>query len=1185
MKKSNSINIVDANEAVANIAYKTNEICVIYPITPASSMGEFADQWSSQGIPNIWNTTPHVVAMQSEGGAAGALHGAVQTGGLATTFTSSQGLLLMIPNMYRIAAELTPTVFHVASRIIAYQGMSIYCDHSDVMATRSTGFAMLCSNNVQEAQDFALIAQASTLKSRIPFLHFFDGFRTSHEVNKISAITDDEIRAMIDDDLIREHRERKLTPEKPVIRAAIQNQDIVFQARESANLFYENVEVILDEYLRRFEKLTGRSYNLLDYAGAKDAKHIIVIMGSGADTVHETVSYMQQSGEKVAVIKIHLFRPFPKQSFIELLPESCESIAVLDRTKESGASGEPLYLEVLATVFEAFNSKTLKTKKLPNIIGGRFGIGSKEFTPGMVMAIFEELKKASPKNHFSIGIVDDVTHTSLNYDASLDIEDNNVFRAIFYGLAADGTVGANKNSAKIIGEETGKFVQAYFAYDAGKFGSKTTSHLRFGENSIHSAYLIQSANFIGCHQYIFVHNFNVLENASGNATFLLNSIYSHEEVWDRLPRILQHTIIEKKIKFYVIDAYKVATDAGLGGHINTIMQTCFFALSDVLSKEIAIEKIKDSIKSTYSKKGDEKIKKNFDAVDFTLQNLFRVNIPSSITSQLELKSKVSSVAPDFVKTVIEKMLSDKGHELPVSSIPTDGSYPLGTTKWEKRNLSFNVPVWNHDNCFQCGQCSIVCPHSAIRVKYFEEEHAKDSPEKFKSAKSRHKQLSSHNFALHVYGEDCTGCGLCVEACPTKLALDNKRALKLDAKSELKCHTNDCMEFFETLPQVTPTRDSDAHINVRDLQHLPPFFEFCNACAGCGEASYVRLLTQLYGDRLLIADACGCSLVYGCNLPTMPWTTNKDGRGPAFSGSLFEDNAEFGFGYALTADKHFEYAVELLDELRGVLGDNLIDAIKKDTSLRDTKSINAKRELIKILKDKLSNSKDPKSKQLLSLSDYLIRPSIWAVGGDGWAYDIGYGGLDHVISSGRKINILVLDTEVYSNTGGQASKSTSRGSVVKFASEGKQTAKKDLGFMAMTYENVYVASISLGANPNQALKAFQEAEQYPGPSLIIAYCHCIAHGVDMRFGMDQQKLAVKSGYWLLYRYNPLLALQGLNPLQLDSNEPSVPLEEYMYSENRFRILLNSNPKQAEKMLNLAKNDVAKRWKKYKALSSQ
>lgn len=1159
--------VIDGNEAAALSAHKTNEVCVIYPITPSSQMGEFADQWSSEGNYNIWQTIPHVIEMQSEAGAVGALHGALQTGALATTFTASQGLLLMIPDMFHIAAELLPTVFHVACRSVGTQGMTIYCEHSDVMATRMTGFAMLCSANVQEAHDFALIAQAVSLESRIPFLHFFDGFRTSHEVAKIELLQDEQIKALINDELIAMHRERKMTPEKPVSRGNVVNQDIFFQYREIINPFYAKVPEIFAKVLQQFKVITGREYQIIEYFGDPKAESIIVIMGSAGETVHETVQYLNANfKEKVGMILVRLFRPLPKQQLIEILPKTCKAIAVMDRTKEPGSVGEPLYEEVLAAITEGYSEGVLPTKNLPKIIGGRFGIASKEFTPAMVKAIFAELAKSKSKNHFTIGIDDDVGLTSLAYDANFNIESDKVIRAIFYGLGADGTVSANKNTVKIIGEETDLEVQAYFIYDAKKSGSKTISHLRFGPEKIRSEYLIEKANFIGCHQTDFVNKINVLEFTAENAVFLLNSNYAKDDVWDSLPRELQQIIIERKINFYVIDAYKVANETGMRGKINTIMQTCFFALSNVLPKDAAVEKIKNSISKTYAKKGDAVIQKNFAAVDQTLANLFQVNVPKIVTAKNTLKRMISEHAPQFVQEVIGKILHDKGHELPVSALPLDGSFPTNTTCFEKNSNSQNIANWLSEKCIQCGQCSMVCPHGIIRAKYYNADLLKNAPKDFRSAKLRGAGNPDKNYTLQIYAEDCTGCGLCQEACPVK-------AINLKAKPQDLTSARENIKFFESLPL-----NDSSKLNlqtVRGVQYLSPMFEFCGACPGCGEAAYVKLLSQLFGDHLIIANACGCSSVFGGLLPTSPWVVDKHGHGPTWASSLFEDNAEFGFGFRLTADKHQEYALELLDKLAPQLDAKLVDAIKSSKHNTST-DVNNQRELIKQLKQQLHNIKNDCAKFLLSVADHLIHQSVWSIGGDGWAYDIGYGGLDHVLQSGRNINMLVLDTEVYSNTGGQASKATPRGAAAKFAASGKPTSKKDLGLIMMTYGNIYVASIALGANPTQAIKAFQEAENYAGPSLIIAYSHCIAHGIEMHKGLEQQKLAVKCGYWPLYRYNPALHAKNQNPFQLDSAPPSIPFKDYAYLENRYQILLRTDPERAAELLKNAEADIAHRW---------
>jgi len=1179
-KIENSFCVLDGNEAVSYVAYRTNEICIIYPITPASSMGEFPDQWSAEGIKNIWGSVPQVVTMQSEGGAAGAIHGAVQTGALATTFTASQGLLLMTPNLYRIAGELTPAVFHVATRTVAAQGMSIYCDHSDIYAVRASGLAMLCSSSVQEAHDMALIAQAATLETRIPFLHFFDGFRTSHEVAKIEILSDQQISAMISDELVIANRNRRLTPDNPTARGLVSDSDIYFQGREAVNSFYNAAPDIIEKILQQFKSIAGREYKLMEYYGDPEAERVIIVMGSAAETVQETVDYLNQSNEKgeksekVGLLKVRLFRPFPAAQFLDALPTTCAAIAVLDRTKEAGSAGEPLYEEIVTTLV---NSKAdLQNKK---IIAGRFGLASKEFTPAMVKGIFDELKKTEPKNHFTIGIDDDVTNTSLEYDASFDIEPDTVIRAVFYGLGADGTVSANKNSIKIIGEETNLYAQGYFVYDAKKTGSQTVSHLRFGPHKIHSTYLISRANFIGCHQFRFAERMAVLEKATSNATFLLNSPFGSDKVWDKLPRSLQQTIIDKNIKFYVIDAYKVARNLGMGSHINTIMQTCFFALSGVLPRDVAIAKIKAAIKKTYAEKGEAVLEKNYAAVDNTLANLSEVKWPSKVTSNFDLLPIVSDQAPKFIQDVISKMIAGKGNELPVSAIPCDGTYPTNSTCWEKRSVSHEIPQWLPENCVQCGLCRVVCPHSAIRAKRYSENALQNAPATFQATKLLGSDAAGDCFTIQVYREDCTGCGACVSVCPINKGKAGKKALVIQPKTNPSEDERSNIKFFENLP-IDPTKVDK--LSVRGIQYVTPMFEFCAACAGCGEAPYLKLLTQLFGDRLLMADACGCTLAYAGYLPTSPWTINHEGRGPAFGASLFEDNAEFGYGFLLTREKHCEQAQELIVELaEQINAPELIKAITDATQKTDNE-IAALRSHIAKLKIRLAEINNPRAKQLLSLVDQLIRQSVWAIGGDGWAYDIGYGGLDHVLASGRNMKVLVLDTEVYSNTGGQASKATPRGAVSKFAAGGKATAKKDLGLMLMTYGNIYIASIALGANPTQAIKAFQEAENYDGPAIIIAYSHCIAHGIDMQHGMQQQKLAVQSGYWPLYRYNPDRAAGGLNPLQLDSEKPCIPFSEYIKNENRYQILLRTKPEIAKNLIQLAEEDIKRKWKIYEAL---
>ncbi len=1179
---SKEITIIDGNEAAAYIAHKTNEVCAIYPITPSSNMGEWADQWSAEGKKNIWGTVPTVVELQSEGGASGAVHGALQTGGLTTTFTASQGLLLMIPNMFKIAGELTSTVFHVSARSLACQALSIFGDHSDVMATRGTGFAMLASASVQEVMDMALIGQAATLEARVPFLHFFDGFRTSHEVDKVTLIPDDQIRAMVPDELVVAHRRRALTPDHPVLRGTAQNPDVYFQGRETVNPFYTAVPGIVQKAMDKFAKVVGRSYRLFDYFGAPDAERVIVLMGSGAETALETVMYLQQRGEKIGVVRVHLYRPFSGEHFIAALPKTVNSIAVLDRTKEPGSAGEPLYTDIVTVLAEAFTAGTLPLKKLPRVIGGRYGLSSKEFTPAMVKAVYDELKKTTPKNHFTIGIHDDVSHTSLEYDPNFITESEKVVRAMFFGLGADGTVGANKNSIKIIGEETDMHAQGYFVYDSKKAGSKTISHLRFGPDPIHSPYLIQAANFVGCHQFVFLDQIDMLRYAVKGGTFLLNSPYGKDEVWDKLPRSVQQALIDKQLKFYAIDGYKVAQETGMGSRVNTIMQTCFFAISGVLPKEEAIDKIKQSIKKTYGRKGEDIVKKNFEAVDKTLANLSEIKVPAKATSSHEMPPVVSPKAPDFVKKVTATIMAGLGDELPVSAMPVDGTYPTGTTKWEKRNISLSVPVWEPDLCIQCGNCSIVCPHACVRAKIYDPAQLKNAPKALKSMDWKSKDQPGLKYTIQIAVEDCTGCGLCVEACPRK-AKDQptKRAINMAEKEPILLQERENFEFFEAMPEVS--RDGLDMTSVKDVQFTQPLFEFSGSCTGCGETPYVTILSRLFGDRAIIANATGCSSIYGGNLPTTPWTHTKAGRGPAWSNSLFEDNAEFGYGFRLTIDKHRDYAIELLQQLKGDLGADLVNELL-GTEQKSEQEINRQRERVEALKQKLRGIQKPEARLLESVCGNLVKRSVWILGGDGWAYDIGYGGLDHVLASGRNVNALVLDTEVYSNTGGQCSKATPRGAVAKFAAGGKPAGKKDLGLMAIAYGNVYVATIALGANPRHTLRALVEAEAYNGPSLIIAYCHCIAQGIDMAKGLHQQKLAVDSGHWPLYRYNPALAAQGQNPFCLDSKKPSISFKDYAYNEIRFKMLTRLNPQAAATLLQEAQQDVDAKWAKYEKLAS-
>ena len=1173
---------VDGTEAVALVAHKINEVIAIYPITPSSGMGEFADAWSAVGKTNIWGTVPLVVEMQSEGGAAGAVHGALQAGALTTTFTASQGLLLMIPNMYKIAGELTSTVFHVSARSLAAQALSIFGDHSDVTATRSTGFAMLASGSVQEAHDFALIAQAATLESRVPFLHFFEGFRVSHEVNKIEQLTDDDLRAMINDELVQAHRARGLSPEHPVLRGSAQNPDVYFQARETVNPYYEACPSIVQKAMDKFVQLTGRQYQNVDYFGAPDAERVMVIMGCGGITAAETVKYLNQQGEKIGVAVVRLYRPFPVEDFLKALPSTVKKVAVLDRTKEPGSIGEPLFLDVSAAVQEGMKKGSAPFTETPLIIGGRYGLSSKEFSPAMVNGVFEELLKSEPKNSFSVGIHDNVTNNSIDYDPQFSIEDQKTVRAVFFGLGSDGTVGANKNSIKIIGEETDNHAQGFFVYDSKKSGAITISHLRFGPQPIRAPYLIENANFVACHQFSFLERFDMLKYAAPNAVFLLNSLSGPEEVWDTLPREVQEAIIEKELRFYVIDGYKVAEETGMGRRINTIMQTCFFAISGVLPREEAITAIKDAIRKTYGKRGEAVVKRNFEAVDKTLANLFEVEVPAKVTSQFSIRKPVPEAAPEFTREVLGEIIAGRGDNLPVSAFPVDGSFPTGTSKWEKRNIALEIPLWEEDICIQCGKCVFVCPHAVIREKVFDPALLKNAPESFPSADARWKEFPDMKYTLVVSPEDCTGCALCVEACPAKDKTQvGRKAINMVDQPPIREREVENWEFFLTLPEVDRTAVNIG--TVKNSQLLQPLFEFSGACAGCGETPYLKLLTQLFGDRMIVANATGCSSIYGGNLPTTPWSTNAQGRGPAWSNSLFEDNAEFGLGMRLTQDKHQEFARELLPKFAGIVGEDLVSKILENDQ-RDEKGIAAQREWVELLKKRLAGVEDPRARDLLSIADDLVNKSIWIVGGDGWAYDIGYGGLDHVLAMGRNVNILVLDTEVYSNTGGQASKATPRAAVAKFAAKGKGLPKKDLGMIAMSYGYVYVAKIAMGASDQQTLRAFLEADAYQGPSLIIAYSHCIAHGYDLVKGLEQQKLAVQSGFWPLYRYNPDLVDQGKNPLLIDSKEPTISFADYAYNETRYRMLLQSDEQRAEALMRLAEQDVKGRWELYQQMAA-
>ncbi len=1179
---SKQIVTLDGNEAAARVAYQTSEVVAIYPITPASPMGEWADEWAAKGLTNLWGAVPEVIEMQSEAGAAGALHGAVQAGALGTTFTASQGLLLMIPDMYKIAGELTPAVIHVAARTVATHALSIFGDHSDVMACRSTGFAILASNSVQEAMDLALVARAASLESRVPFLHFFDGFRTSHEIAKVEMLGPETIRAMIDDELVRAHRERALSPERPVLRGSAQNPDVFFQAREAVNPYYLVCPGIVERVMEKFGALTGRQYRLFDYVGAPDAERVLVLMGSGAEAAQEAVEHLAARGEKVGVVKVRLYRPFSAEHFVAALPRTVKAVAVLDRTKEPGSIGEPLYGDVVTAVSEAQAAGKAPFAPGLKVIGGRYGLSSKEFTPAMVRGIFDELKKPAPKNHFTIGIRDDVTGTSLDYDPAFSTETPGTVRAVFFGLGSDGTVGANKNSIKIIGENTDMHAQGYFVYDSKKAGAITISHLRFGPQPIHSTYLISQASFVACHQFLFLERMDVLKLAEPGATFLLNSPYGKDEVWEQLPEEVQRAILEKKLKFFVIDADSVAQASGMGRRINTIMQTCFFALSGVLPRDEAIAAIKAAIRKTYGKRGEAVVEMNFAAVDRTLERLQEVKVPAAAASKIRMRPPVPEEAPEFVQKVTARILAGEGDLLPVSALPVDGTFPTGTAQWEKRNLALEIPVWDEGLCIQCGKCVIVCPHSVIRAKLYEPAALEKAPKTFKSAKPWWKEYEGLRYTLQVAPEDCTGCGLCVEVCPAKSKSEAKhKAINMEPQPPLRHQEAENWKFFLELPE--PPREKLRHGQVKDAQLLEPLFEFSGACAGCGETPYIRLVTQLFGDRAVIANATGCSSIYGGNLPTTPFTKNAEGRGPAWSNSLFEDNAEFGLGMRLALDKQADYARQLVQRLSGRVGDALARELLESAQTNETE-IGEQRRRVKALREKLAGIQTAEARDLEAVCDGLVRRSVWIIGGDGWAYDIGYGGLDHVLASGLNVNILVLDTEVYSNTGGQRSKATPLGAVARFAFAGKRTPKKDLALMAMSYGNVYVARVAMGGSDMQTLRALLEAEAYDGPSIVIAFSPCIAHGYDLKHGMDQQKVAVQAGYWPLFRYNPALVEAGKNPLQLDSKKPNVPLNKYMYNETRFTILQSSDPETASRLLQEAQHDVETRWKLYEALAA-
>ena len=1176
---------IDGNEAAAYIAHLTNEVIAIYPITPSSPMGEYSDAWSAEGTRNLWGTVPEVITMQSEGGAAGTVHGALQSGSLTTTFTASQGLLLMIPNMYKIAGELTPFVMHVAARSLAAQGLSIFGDHSDVMSARSTGFAFLASNSVQEAMDMALIAQAATLESRVPILHFFDGFRTSHEVAKVKQVPLEVVREMIDDKLVFAHRARALTPDHPVLRGTAQNPDVYFQARETVNPYYDAMPGIVQKAMYKFAKLTGRQYKLYEYVGAADAERVVILMGSGADAAEETVEHLVAHGEKVGIVKVRLYRPFAAAELLEAIPVTAKRIAVLDRTKEPGADGEPLYKDVVTAIAEAFTAGA-GGAAMPRVVGGRYGLSSKEFTPGMIKGVFDELGKDQPKNRFTVGIIDDVTHTSLKWDANFRNDaSKGVNRCLFYGLGSDGTVGANKNTIKIMGEETDLYAQGYFVYDSKKAGAITVSHLRFSPKPIHSPYLIGSsdANFIGCHQPVFLERYEMLDYAAEGAVFLVNTPVPQDKLWDKLTRKMQQQIIDKKIEFYAIDAYAIARATGMGSRINTIMQTCFFAISGVLPRELAIEKIKSAAEKSYGKKGREVVEANWKAIDETLANLHKVSIPAAATSNFEMPEPVGAHAPDFVKRVTAEIMAGRGDLLPVSVFPPDGTWPTGTAIWDKRNLALEIPVWDEDLCIYCGKCALVCPHTAIRSKVFPAELAKDAPPTFKHIQIKGKEFEQGmHVTYQVAPEDCTGCTLCVDICPAVSKTDpNYKAINMRDIVPLREQERANFEFFLKLPEFDRTKLRTS--TIKGAMMLQPLFEFSSACVGCGETPYIKLATQLFGDRMLVANATGCTSIYGGNLPTTPYSKNAEGRGPAWANSLFEDNAEFGLGYRVSIDKHAEHARELLGQMKGKVGAELADSILNADQSTEA-GIFAQRERIERLNQALAGINSAEARQLASIAEYLAKKSVWIIGGDGWAYDIGFGGLDHVLASGRNVNILVLDTEVYSNTGGQCSKATPRGATAKFAAGGKPTGKKDLGQIAMSYGNVYVAHVSYGAKDIHTLKTFIEAESFDGPSLIIAYSPCVEHGYDMAKQHHQQELAVSTGHWPLYRYDPRREEEGKNPLSLDSQKPSVSIREFVGNEPRFRSLVKKMNDDSGKTVELYDKELRKHYAIFEHLAA-
>ncbi len=1168
---------LEGNEALAYVAYRTNEVISIYPITPASNMGEYSDAWAAEGLPNVWGSVPLVDEMQSEAGAAAAVHGATQTGALTTTFTAAQGLLLMIPSMYKIAGELSPCTIHVSARSLACQALSIFGDHGDVMSVRGTGFALLASCSGQEVMDLGLIAEAATLESRVPFLHFFDGFRTSHEITKIEVLSDDQIKSMIDDELVIAHRNRRMSPDEPIIRGTSQNPDVYFQGRETVNPFYNACPDIVEKTMDKFAELTGRHYRLYQYYGAPDADRVIVMMGSGAETALETVEYLNRQGEKIGLIKVRLYRPFDVKRFLAALPSTVKSIAVLDRMKEPGSAGEPLYLDVVNAVCEGMEEDH------PEVVGGRYGLSSKEFTPAMVKAIFDNLVQDEPKNHFTVGINDDVTHTSLDYDENLCIEEENVFRAMFYGLGSDGTVGANKNTIKIIGENTDNYAQGYFVYDSKKAGSITVSHLRFGPNPIHSTYKVSTANFIGCHLWIFLESIDLVKNLKEGGTLLVNSHYAPDELWDQLPKLVQEHLIQKKAKLYTIDAYKVAEESHMGQRTNTIMQACFFAISGILPREEALEKIKQSIRDTYGRKGDDIVNRNIQAVENSVSNLHEVTIGSVADSKKAMRPPIFGEAPDFVCNTLAKIISGEGDDIPVSQMPADGTFPVGTSKFEKRNLAEKVPVWEADVCIQCGKCALMCPHGVIRSKAYDPKFLENAPKTFKNIDAKGKRWEGLKYTIQVAVEDCTGCEICAHICPGHDKKNPERhALNMGLQAPVRENEIDNWNYFINIPEFDRSRINPRIIKEQQLQQ--PLFEFNGACAGCGETPYVKLMTQLYGDRLVLGNATGCSSIYGGNLPTTPFCTTPDGLGPTWSNSLFEDTAEFAMGFRISINKQKEYAEELVKALSAEVGDTLATEIIEATQANEPE-IFEQRNRVKILKEKLENSSHPEAKNLLAVADMLVQKSVWGIGGDGWAYDIGYSGVDHVTASSENVNLLVLDTEVYSNTGGQASKATPKAAVAKFAAAGRPLQKKDLGMISMTYGNAYVASVAMGSRDEHTVKAFLEAEAYDGPSIIIAYSHCIAHGIEMAVGMEHQKAAVDSGHWLLYRYNPDRRKEGKNPLMLDSKKPKIPVEEFLNMENRFRMLKKSHPDLAKEFFAEIQQEVDARYATYEYLAAR